>query len=101
MTLDRPALARYLRPIAALGCAVLGLACSTPCEEFYSTYEECGFGTPDDSEIDACNQAAEADEDCENSYNRINLCIGELDDECSYPGDCGGDIQLAALTCGY
>jgi hypothetical protein len=91
-------LQRLLVPIIAATLALAGCG-GTPCEQFYDVYESCGFGPPPAGKVDKCNAAAEKDVNCRNSYNRLNYCIDQLEDSCSYPDDCASDVSLAGVSC--
>ena len=87
--------------VAMSGLGVLAFGCGSECDKFYSTYSDCGFGEPSDSDLDSCNSAIDASSNCEAAYQRLNICIDELDDACGYPGSCGADLELAFYACDY
>lgn len=76
-------------------------ACSSECDTFYDTYEDCGFGEAGDEALDDCNERIDADENCANAYTNLNACIDDLEETCTYPegGACAGELEVAALAC--
>jgi len=83
--------------------AWLTTACSSSCDEFYDTYEECGFTNPGedvDASRDACNEQTDQTDACSAGYDALVDCISELDDVCGYPDACSEDLHYAYAACG-
>jgi hypothetical protein len=76
--------------------------CSSPCDEFYDAYKECGFvdeGEDVNTLTNECKEAVDRTDACSAGYDALVECIDGLEDPCTYPEACSDDLFYAYAAC--